>query len=41
MGWNSIYDFNDFDLATSLQMVTEHLKDRSEIPWELLANETA
>jgi len=36
LGWNIMYEFNDSDLETSLQVLRMFLEEQSQIPWDAL-----
>jgi len=36
LGWNIRYEFNDSDLQTSIQMLTNFLLDNETIPWDAM-----
>ena len=36
LGFNNVYEFNDSDLETSIQMLKMFLDDQEEIPWDSL-----
>ena len=36
LGWNIRYDFNDSDLRTSIEVLTDMKVDDTNIPWDAL-----
>ena len=35
LGWNIRYDFNDSDLRTSIEVLTDMKVDDTNIPWDI------